>query len=155
MENRKEDFSFSSQVCTTVLQSERLIGLGLRPETSDCYYNVVESCFEFRSSISDVEKYDYVSRSFTSEDMSYLVPCWSLNRLMEMLPSHIWFDGSCHTLVMSNRGVCYIDYDRDSFAGDYFDINGIGNMYGGVVDLIEWLIGKGYFDRRYLRKEVE
>ena len=31
-------FNFNSQICTTREQSERLLALGLKKETADCYY---------------------------------------------------------------------------------------------------------------------
>ena len=65
---------FSSQICTNIEQSKRLIALGLKKETADMYhYQYTEGGrwnIEAQPSIAG-----YTSR---------LVPAWSLHRLLEI-----------------------------------------------------------------------
>ena len=62
---KNETIKFKSQVCTTKDQSQRLLGLGLKPETADMY-------------IFDNEV--YIGKSNVDD-----LPAWSLHRLLCML----------------------------------------------------------------------
>ena len=68
---------FTSQICTTKEQSERLLALGLKRETADMYYFWVGGN-EYRLKV-DIDnnplKYNM--------DKTY-IPAWSLHRLIEM-----------------------------------------------------------------------
>lgn len=59
------NFNFKSQICTTKEQSQKLLALGLKPETADCKH----------------------TRCWSPENgIEYDVPAWSLDRLMELVP---------------------------------------------------------------------
>lgn len=61
---------FKSQICTTKEQSERLLELGLKPETADCCLDdVIEGIYSPMA----------VKKIFGSQ-----IPAWSLHRLMEI-----------------------------------------------------------------------
>lgn len=62
---KNETIKFKSQVCTTKDQSQRLLDLGLNPETADMY-------------IFDDEV--YISKPNVDD-----IPAWSLHRLLCML----------------------------------------------------------------------
>jgi hypothetical protein len=59
------ELKFNSQVCTTEIQSQRLLDLGLKPETADMY-------------IFDDEV--YIGKPNVDD-----IPAWSLHRLLCML----------------------------------------------------------------------
>lgn len=61
----------NSQICTTVEQSERLLGLGLKKETADCCYYYYDGQYL----IAFAEDAEYPSD----------IPAWSLHRLLSML----------------------------------------------------------------------
>ena len=67
------ELKFSSQVCTTIEQSKKLLELGLKPETADMKH--------IPYSIYAVQK--HYDDGFGFEDKCYL-PAWSLHRLMEL-----------------------------------------------------------------------
>lgn len=71
---------FDTQICTTIEQSKRLLELGLKPETADCYYSYeVEEHGENRFweiIVSDWEPYWEITNN--------TIPAWSLHRLMEI-----------------------------------------------------------------------
>ena len=70
------ELKFNSQVCTTKIQSQRLLDLGLKPETADMYhttfyrYNVGCEIIQVRN-----EKLPLLSQE---------LPAWSLHRLICM-----------------------------------------------------------------------
>jgi hypothetical protein len=73
--------NFTSQICTTKEQSERLLALGLKKETADCI--LVKDAFEkdhyLIFSIVDVDE------TLENEMSSEPIPAWSFHRLIELL----------------------------------------------------------------------
>ena len=65
-----------SQICTTKEQSQRLLELGLKPETADCFH------WEYAGEIY-IGNID--DECLTEKD----IPAWSLHRLIEILD--IWY----------------------------------------------------------------
>ena len=61
---QKTELKFNSQICTTKIQSQRLLDLGLKPETADMY-------------IFDDEV--YIGKPNIDD-----IPAWSLHRLIEL-----------------------------------------------------------------------
>ena len=96
---------FNSQICTSKSQSGRLLALGLKRETADCYYyaqqrwtgNSYENTGELFLSplwdINDKGHFQYLNEVFGDEigeeDTPYVLPAWSLHRLLEMMPDKI------------------------------------------------------------------
>lgn len=64
---------FKSQICTSIEQSKRLLDLGLKPETADC----------FHWNYSGVHYVGNITEELEQDD----IPAWSLHRLMEILDS--------------------------------------------------------------------
>lgn len=65
------ELKFNSQVCTTKEQSQRLLDLGLEPETADMYYTEKPRLLFIRDNGIPLEEEDF--------------PAWSLHRLLYML----------------------------------------------------------------------
>lgn len=63
------ELKFNSQVCTTKIQSQRLLDLGLKPETADMSYYKEES---------SLEPYEEMESPYDN----MVLPAWSLHRLM-------------------------------------------------------------------------
>ena len=122
---------FNSQICTTREQSERLLALGLKPETADMV--LVPSS---RHDGSDVIR---VRKSYLMEEDA--IPAWSLHRLIEIVPSTInkmlWFTITPYTALYDS-----VDYIKSFDSKD--------NLYDNLIDCIEWLIKEGYFNKEYL-----
>ena len=85
MENK---FNFNSQVCTDKNQSERLLALGLKPETADF-------------PIWGTEKLLYMG--------------WSLHRLICMLPEEIVTNGYSYNLCIDNNSICHFEYSACTY----------------------------------------
>jgi hypothetical protein len=117
-------FNFNSQVCTDKNQSERLLALGLKPETAD---------------IRGVEGIEHTP--------TY---AWSLHRLWMSIPKYIEIgEGNEYEIVMIHGYLKLINDLDDVYK--YFDNN--DSIYDNIIDCIEWLIKEGYFNEEYLNKE--
>lgn len=102
---------FNSQICTTKIQSERLLALGLKKETADCYYyarqrwngndyeNTGELILEPIFNQNDKGHYEYLNEIFYDEigenDTPYVIPAWSLHRLIEIYDKICIFWADC------------------------------------------------------------
>ena len=70
-------FNFTSQICTTKEQSERLLAFGLKKETADMAYEYKPK----HLADTDIDKdWVIVAHSPCGTD----IPAWSLHRLIEM-----------------------------------------------------------------------
>lgn len=130
------EFNFNSQVCTDKNQSERLLALGLKPETADCMIIIKSNYVKHQPRV--VFDYDNVLANTSGFEV---IPAWSLHRLIEMV------QGVCSRITMfdswiriENRCMPYVDYPCDSF----------DNTYDNLIDCIEWLIKKRCFNKEYL-----
>ena len=140
MEN---NLKFNSAICTSRVQSERLLSLGLKKETADC------------ALLPLTDKVTSVLVKPSTKDIKNTIPAWSLGRLMEMLPSPIPISEDLPTfhhyayLDLSKVSAHYYweDYDGAERALASFCGNG---FFAAVVDAIEWLIKEGYFNKEYL-----
>ena len=72
----EESLKFNSQVCTTREQSQRLLELGLKPETADMYHTTF-----YRDNVG----YEIIQvRNEKLPLLSQEIPAWSLHRLIEL-----------------------------------------------------------------------
>ena len=134
------NFNFKSQVCTDKTQSERLLALGLKIETADCYHwqetdrygdgNGKWHCEILSEYNKDHNEYLYNVFGVDGSDEGFFIPAWSLHRLIEMIQDAIVNkDGNDDNLML--------------------DISEIG-LYDGTMDAIAELIKEGYFNKEYL-----
>ena len=131
---------FNSQICTTEIQSERLLALGLKKETADCVMMYYDGWH-----IGEAEHFDF--------DKDPVEPAWSLHRWIEMMPNQIRVYDSSASLIVSNEKVQY--YLHDVEYSDYLTGAGrwkSGNIYDNIIDCIGWLIIEGYFNKEYLEE---
>lgn len=133
---------FNTQICTTKEQSKRLIDLGLNLNTSDMHhyrwsegYWVIESCPPRGSN-------------------SNFIPAWSLHRLIDILPDEIEWVSDIQSHTSYYHPVFYKDKikytDMEGWKHVFSDKD---NIYDNIIDCIEWLIKKKYFNKEYLKKE--
>lgn len=133
------NIEFTSQICTTREQSERLLTLGLSTETADmCWFNDMQKPFCA----------PYKCFAEKAQDMKWVIlPAWSLHRLVEMMPSFI--DIGEHNYMFSIIQGKLFSYTSD-IVGNGF-LYGKGSVYDSAIYTIEWLIKEGYFNKDYLK----
>lgn len=132
--------NFNSQLCTTKEQSERLLALGLKKETADCFWCEVRTLskgnpIQWHLLPEYIDKYDEKH-----------IPAWSLHRLIEVMPTVITHDD--YSLILGINATC-IYYADDEYAETFKAFE--GNLYDSVVKCIVWLIKEGYFNKEYLQ----
>ncbi len=130
-------FNFKSQIATSRVQSERLLSLGLKKETADCYYwqendHIYGEAtgvwhLETLDTEDTQEHFEYLDKYFgvclADDEEHYFIPAWSLGRLIEITLNETWNE------VAFERNV---------------------NPYEQMIKGIEWLIKEGYFNKEYL-----
>ena len=128
-------FNFNSKVCTSRLQSERLLALGLKKETADmCHL----WHWEFDGYTLITVPWEITHK--TTKD----IPAWSLHRLMEMMPKNIAIDGdTAYPLQIQKRsdGKWCVGYQG------WYDC--VGDLYDSVIVIYQLLISEGYLDEFY------
>lgn len=116
---------FTSQICTTKEQSERLLALGLKKKTADMAWvdNALTEDYEDWkvTPIEELDEYDW--------DINY-IPAWSLHRLMEIMYSGDIYGYTI--LQVHNRN--------------------IGTIYECVIAHIKTLIEINHFNKEYLEE---
>lgn len=120
--------NFTSQVCTSRSQSERLLALDLKKETADC---VITSLGQ-GDRLIHTECPIIVTDGLNSKKIPNYT-AWSLHRLLCLLPTEY---------------ICDIDFQR--IMQDF--IFRSQDMYDEVVSCIETLIEEGYFYKEYLEE---
>ena len=121
------NFNFKSAICTSRIQSKRLLSLGLKKETADCYWFYCDIVKEWKCTILSTTQ---VFRDYPTK----VIPAWSLHRLIEMINEEIQTDWQ--SMCLQDR----VFTKRD-------------NLYDNIVDCIEWLIKEGYFNKEYLEEK--
>ena len=130
----EKNLKFNSDICTSRVQSERLLALGLKKETADMKH------IPYSSDVVP-KRYD---DNFGFNDSEY-IPAWSLHRLIEMMPLDVVPEGgfdNIFTLTKDSIGYS-VEYDGFSY---YYN----KNIYDTLIEGIEHLIKEGYFNKEYL-----
>lgn len=80
------ELKFNSQICTTKEQSQRLLELGLKPETADMSYYVLDSEPVLTIGVPEKVEMEIAKGGKIVETRNAeIIPTWSLHRLMELL----------------------------------------------------------------------
>ena len=134
------NFNFTSQTCTTKEQSQRLLELGLKPETADMYHTTF-----YRDNVG----YEIIQvRNEKLPLLSQELPAWSLHRLKCLLPTKIpYASGYLTTEIINNVNLMFIT--------DTFEQKVISfiheDLYESMIKCIKWLINENYFNKEYLK----
>ena len=135
-------FNFKSQPCTSREQSERLLALGLKPETADmCWTKMAAIRGTFY--VPELAPINMVSWRHT--------PAWSLHRLWELLDKIKKYEGEDE---LSYPRISLVEEDvivenpkslwvRQSFISPK-------GVYENIINCLEELIKEGYFPKEYL-----
>ena len=130
---KNETVKFKSQVCTTKDQSQRLLELGLKPETADMYHTTF-----YRDNVGyEIMQVRNEKLPLLSQELS----AWSLHRLIDLCGAErmpISFYKKGKVMIRVNH-----IHPTHNGRSNY-------NHYDSLIDCIEWLISDGYFNKEYL-----
>lgn len=124
---------FKSQIATTREQSEKLLALGIKPETADCHIEMAPSGMD----------YTYITQNYHCP-ASNTIPSWSLTRLLELIPKFIY---PSLAIEVSPPYISYWNTFEKRFEISY----GSGNIYENAIFIISWLIKNNHFNTEYLK----
>jgi hypothetical protein len=134
---------FNSQIATSLIQSERLLALGLKKETADCYWFYCDIAKEWKCTIlSSTQVFkDYPTK---------VIPAWSLHRLIEMMPKSIYHKSRACFLFIDQS--VYVQYRHSLYGATQTIVEQFmkSNLWENLINCIEWLIKEGYFNKEYL-----
>ena len=144
LENMSE-FNFKSSPCTSIEQGERLLALGLKPETADMHWFYTGKIHGWQHCSSETY-IEAISHPFKKEwaTNGVIQPAWSLHRLIEMMPEEMYGGLLC----IFKDSIRYEEVIMDRLEA-HFEVVG-DDMYENAISCIEWLIKEGYFNKEYL-----
>lgn len=132
--------NFKTPISTTREQSERLLALGLKPETADMHYF---SAPTLKHDIMKVTESCFLETGFRDDGST---PAWSLSRLLEMMPSNIEDNYCSAGLQVTPPVISYYNYLDEE---NYMLFNRV-SIFDNAIKCIGWLIGNGHFNKEYL-----
>ena len=142
----EKNLKFNSAICTSRVQSERLLALGLKKETADMTIHLKRDGGWYVTADPFYEWEDDVDILPILEETEQILPAWSLHRIIEMMPLDVVPEGgldNCFTLIKNYPKGYSVEYDGFSYYHKE-------NIYDTIIDGIEHLIKEGYFNKKYL-----
>ena len=143
----KNNLKFNSAICTSRVQSERLLALGLKEETADMLLSEFDDG-SWRPVTFFIEEPDDSDASLYPEFETIDIPAWSLHRLIEMMPLDVVPEGgfdNIFTLTKNYPSGYSVEYDGFSYYHKE-------NIYDTLIEGIEHLIKEGHFNKEYLEE---
>ena len=117
------ELKFNTQVCTDIHQSQLLLEMGLKPETADMSYYILDYEPVLTIGIAQVYRETIKSGKIVGKQNAEVTPAWSLHRLIEILDSPL------------------IEFNVLSY-----------NPYEEIIYLISECIKNGYISKEYLKQ---
>ena len=130
--------NFKNNISTTREQSERLLALGLKPETADMHYTSIPT---LKANTLQVSANIYLDLGSPENGET---PSWSLSRLLEMMPEYIMYGSEELKFKILYPTVGYFYIENECYYSD-------ADIFDNCVNMIAWLIDAGYFNEEYLK----
>lgn len=111
---------------TNIEQSQELLQLGLSDKTADMHIFTLEN----------KEEYFYYAADFYSK---FVIPCWSTERLLSLLPNSIKYNNFIYTLnIIKNKDNKWIiSYEADDYIAEMIQDS---SLSATVYSMVKWLI---------------
>ena len=146
MEN---ELKFNSQICTTKEHSQRLLDLGLKPETADMSYYILDYEPVLTIGMAQVYRETIKGGKIISKQNAEIIPAWSLHRLKCLLPTKIPYEsGYLTTEIINNVNLMFITDTSEQRVIPFIH----ENLYESMIKCIKWLIKEDYFNKEYLKQ---
>lgn len=145
--------NLSTQIATTREQSERLLAMGVNPETCDCSIEQITDTDDWSKDNTLVRIIQPYMDQPAMIDFCTYFPAWSLSRLISMLPPFISGMKSGrepHHPELIKRKQGYVlsirRYTDCCLVGTHIEKDPIVCC----VSMIDWLIKNNHFNKEYL-----
>ena len=133
---------FTSQICTTKEQSERLLALELKKETADI-------CLRPDNTLIPIHENSFIYHNLENAIQEGYCPAWSIHKLIMMMPSAVYQGDSIrYFMIEQGHNVGYWYFGEDEC--ELCKVWSRKDLYNNIIDCIEWLIKEGYFNKEYL-----
>lgn len=137
--------NFKTPISTTREQSERLLALGVKPETADMCYSLF-----FASAPPEINNYGadlYKDRCF--------IPSWSLARLLEMMSLSIGQANrpNADLGIYTDNTYWFVTYEELGYDVRHNTMK--HDLFDAVIDMIAWLIRHNHFSKKYLTEKED
>lgn len=140
---------FKSQIATTREQSYKLLTLGLKPETADMSIPIKDNPNLYCSArpYNDWNGYWKHNR--------FVIPAWSLSRLLELIPKSIeQVNRPNADLDINSDGQCwFVTYVEFGYDVKHQEMK--LDLFDSVISMISWLIANGHFYIEYLKGDIK
>jgi hypothetical protein len=132
---------------TDIEQSKKLVDLGLDPNTADMTWgeeldNITKK-LEWKVTVNlNVA----IKDNLFSYRKGYVIPCWSVGALMEILPSAIESNGHYYCLKfgkLANETEWYVSYEWEGWTAKIMKGKLMDNA---IYDMIIWLLKNNYIN---------
>ena len=147
----KNNLKFNSAICTSRVQSERLLALGLKKETADMTIHIKKDDGWYVTAEPFYEWEDDMNTIPSLEETEPILPAWSLHRLWELLSKIKKYE--CEDELMYPRisieedDVILVNPKSIWVRRNFCSPKGV---YENIINCFELLIRKGYFNKDYL-----
>lgn len=119
-----KELKFDLAVCTSIEQSQRLLTLGLKPETADMSYYILDYEPVLTIGMAQVYRETIKGGKIIEKQNAEVIPAWSLHRLIEL-----------YSDVEDTSSLCIKDVS-----------------YKLLIFCIEKAIHCGFFNKEYLKQ---
>ena len=98
----------STDICTSIEQSKKLLSLGIDPNTADMWYSYYgNSKYNPTVAYKGQQWFLCQIRNSLHDD----IPCWSLTALLKLLPDIIKIKEECYTFSLIKNVIEYVGHD--------------------------------------------
>lgn len=98
----------STDICTSIEQSKKLLSLGIDPSTADMWYSYYgNSKYNPTVAYKGQQWFLCQIRNSLHDD----IPCWSLTALLKLLPDIIKVKEECYTFSLIKNVIEYVGHD--------------------------------------------
>jgi hypothetical protein len=82
------------------------------------------------------------------------IPAWSLHRLIKVMPQSIYHKSLACFLFIDQS--VYVEYRLSLYGASQTIVEQFmkSNLWENLINCIEWLIKKGYFNKEYLQEQA-
>ena len=106
----------STDICTSIEQSKKLLSLGIDPNTADMFYDGVKDITTGKYYIPHKSPMIRVGKGwedkYPKESVgSLFLPAWSLTALLKLLPDIIKVKEECYTFSLIKNVIEYVGHD--------------------------------------------